>query len=121
MAVGIVWIDMLRTDRREKAERAAQMIRDPRVQHFHDPERRAGRAVAQSLGADGPIAWDMYLFYPQDAAWEADPPTPTQWIHQLWGRRWADPSRYRRGKALREALAEIAAGQLGGTLDDAGP
>lgn len=111
---------MLLTDRREKAERAAQMIRDPRVQHFHDPERRAGRAIAQSLGADGPIAWDIYLFYPEDATWEADPPRPTEWTHQLWGRTWADPARYRRGRSLRQALREITAGLLGPPAEDPG-
>lgn len=110
---------MLGTDSRAKAERAAQMIQDPRVEYFHDPERRSGRAVARSLGAEGPIAWDIYLFYPPDVRWEKELPRPADWVHQLWGRDWADADRYRHGMALRNALREMAAGFLGPSAADA--
>ncbi len=113
-----MWIDILRTDRRAKAAQAARIIRDRRVQHFHDPQRLAGGAIAQSLGANGPIAWDIYLFYSQDAVWETDPPRPIDWIHQLWGRTWAGPDRYRRGRALRQALTDIYAGLLPMAAED---
>ncbi|MDQ5852244.1 MAG: hypothetical protein M3380_09265, partial [Chloroflexota bacterium] len=50
IGVGIVWINMLTGDTEAAAAESAQIVDDARVRHFYDPEQRAGKAVAQSLG-----------------------------------------------------------------------
>jgi hypothetical protein len=101
--VGIVWVNMLPLDGIATARLAAQSMQAPFVRHFHDAGKQAGRAVAQSLGVPGKVAWDVYLFYAKDGAWDHDPPSPIRWAHQLSG-SWADPARYRHGTDLLEEL-----------------
>jgi hypothetical protein len=102
--VAIAWIHMLSLDNAVTARCMAAAFRDPRVQHFHDPRRRAGAAVAASLGAPGKMAWDVYLFYPAGPGWEGGPPQPATWAHQLTGSNWADPVHYYRGPDLVQQL-----------------
>ena len=100
ISVAIAWIHMLPPDNAAAARRMALALRDPRVQHFHDPHKRAGAAVAGSLGAAEKLAWDIYLFYPAGVGWQYGPPRPVMWVHQLKGSSWADPSRHHRGEEL---------------------
>ena len=79
---------------------------DPRVRWFHDPFRRAGKAIAAALGAPDATAWDVYLFFDRDARWKGGPPQPRGWAHQL-GDTWADPGRYRAGEQLGLELANL--------------
>jgi len=95
---------MLPLDSEEMARVSAQIIEDPRVHHFYDPERRAGKAIAGSLGGQDKIAWDMYLFYTKDSEWGNSPPMPVDWVHQLQGDSWADLARYHSGEDLIEEL-----------------
>lgn len=104
VSVSIVWINMLPLDSKETARVSARIIEDPRVRHFYDPERRAGKAIAGSLGGQGKTAWDMYLFYTKDSEWGNCPPTPVDWVHQLQGDSWADLARYHSGEDLIEEL-----------------
>ena len=107
ISVNIVWIDMLAGDSEAAARQSAQIVRDPRVGHFHDPQRRAGDAIAEGLlmpGA-GP-AWDIYLFYKPGDRWSTNPPMPCEWWHQLGGGKRADPSHFRWGEQLVEAFFE---------------
>jgi hypothetical protein len=104
MLVAIAWIHMLPPDCAIAARTVARMLRDPRVRHFHDPQRRAGAAVAGSLGAAGRTAWDIYLFYPAGPGWRDGPPPPARWVHQLKSSSWADPSRCHRGEELVRQL-----------------
>lgn len=60
----------------------ARAIRNPRVRHFYDADKLAGRAVAVSLGGEGETAWDIYLFYEQGTVWQHRPPVPVAWAHQ---------------------------------------
>lgn len=90
ISVSIVWIDMLPPDNLSAAEQSALMIGDHRARHFHDPHRRAGQVVAQSLGEPGMIAWDIYLFYAAGEEWEAAMPAPVYWAHQLSATGWGD-------------------------------
>ena len=83
---------MLHGDMEETARKSARIIEDPRVRHFHDPENRSGKAIAQSLGGQGAVAWDVYLFFAEGSEWVEDPPPPTDWKHQL-SADWADPMR----------------------------
>jgi hypothetical protein len=95
---------MLPGDNIVTASFMALTMRAPAVRHFHDPDRQVGKAIAQSLGAPGEVAWDIYLFYPRGSAWDAQPPPPLTWAHQLGTSSWADPTRYHRGDAL---IAEL--------------
>jgi hypothetical protein len=81
---------------------------DPRVRHFYDPQQRAGKAVARSLGAEeGAVAWDIYLFYKPGSQWMEHPPLPDNWLHQLTGARWAGFTYYRRGDDLMQELCRL--------------
>lgn len=111
---GVVWIHMLPGDDVRTAEGASKILDDPRVTQFHDPQRRAGRAIASSLGWVDDVAWDVYLFYPERAEWRALPPSPLEWVHQLGGWEKADPDRFRTGRNLEEELRRIAASVLRG-------
>lgn len=105
LLVSLVWIDMLALDGRFTAGLAARRMQDPRVRQFHDPGKWAGRALAESLGGPGKVAWDVYLFYAPGAVWGDSPPLPVRWTHQL-SDSWADPAHYRHGASLVEELAQ---------------
>ena len=104
----IVWLPMLAQDAGAQVEPAAALVPDARVAHFHDPERLVGKAIARSLGGDGEVAWDIYLFYGPEAIWDGEtPPRPDDWRHQLGTQcPWADPSRVSWGAQLPPALLE---------------
>jgi hypothetical protein len=114
LAAAVVWLPMLPADDAAAAGEAAALVDDPRVRHFYDPGRRAGRAVARALGAaPGATAWDIYLFWGPSARWAgAVPPRPAAWLHQLGDCRWADPARHRWGDGLVAALLELAGDRL---------
>lgn len=102
----IVWVEMLPQDREADVVTLAGEMSDPRIRWFHDPKRRAGRAIAASLGATGEVAWDVYLFFDADAEWKNRPPAPREWVHQL-SDSWADPTRLRFGDQLEPELARL--------------
>ena len=106
LSLGYVWIHMLPVDNRWSVRRRVAEMSDPRARHFHDPRRRAGRALAASLGAPGKILWDAYLLYPQGAVWDATPPAPADWAHQL-DADWAERARHHTGKDLELELQRI--------------
>jgi hypothetical protein len=105
----VVWINMLDGDTEVTARESARIIADPRFRHFHDPERQLGRVVGQRIGAEGKVAWDIYLFFAEGAEWVEDLPPPTDWIHQL-SASWADPARLRFGDGLVQALRALMHG-----------
>ena len=96
---------MLSDDAREAAGPSARIIADPRVRHFHDPDKRAGKAIAESLGSEDAVAWDTYLFYASGSEWTDGPPAPIDWMHQLPG-SWADSARFHTGDDLPEELGK---------------
>jgi hypothetical protein len=108
----MVWIGMLPDDTEEAARAmTASMPSHPRVQHFYDPDRRAGQAIARQLGGPGAVAWDIYLFYGKGREWTVEPPLPSRWMHQLADSTWADAAHYHKGDdligKLREAVLEL--------------
>jgi hypothetical protein len=107
VVVSIVWTPMLPGDSASTAQAATALVTDARARHYFDPERRAGRAIASRLGGAGKIAWDIYLFFAPDAAWEDEPPLPLDWAHQLGDAAWVDPARCRRGEELVAALESM--------------
>lgn len=104
ISVSIVWVHMLPFDNVLTARLIARTIKAPGVCHFYDPGKRVGKIIAQSLGAPGKVAWDVYLFYPEGIRWDDSPPPPAIWAHQLGSNSWADPARYQRGDDLVEEL-----------------
>ena len=107
----MVWINMLPNDSAEAAQRSARLIQDVRIRHFHDPKRFVGQAIAESIGASGHVAWDMYLFYSGASEWGETPPKPTDWAHQL-SDEWAGKDHFAWGGDLNKRLKEIAANLL---------
>jgi hypothetical protein len=101
---------MLPLDMGLTARRQAAKITDVRVRHFHDPHKRVGRALGESLGAPGKTWWDVYLFYAAGSAWDDNPPPPVRWAHQL-SDAWADAAHCHRGDDLIEELCK-AMGEL---------
>ena len=107
ISIAIVWINKLAADSRKTAEVSAGTFNDPRVCQFYDPRQGSGRAVADSLGWHGRIAWDIYLFYTVGHKWNEAPPVPVDWMHQLTD-PWADADHLRTGDDLvRELAASI--------------
>jgi len=104
ISIAIVWINKLATDSRKAAETAAGTFNDPRIYQFYDPQQRSGRAVADSLGWHGRVAWDIYLFYAVGSRWNQTPPAPVDWMHQLTD-PWADADRLHTGDDLVRELA----------------
>ena len=103
VAVSIGWTNMLPLDNRFTARRAARTMPDPSVLHFHDPNKRAGRAVAASVGHAGKVGWDIYLFYAPGLEWGQGLPAPTRWAHQL-DDAWAERAMHHTGRELVDAL-----------------
>ena len=96
---------MMESDTYATAEPATKKFNDERVKQFYDPQRLAGKAFAKSLGHEGQIAWDIYLFYPLQSLWEELPPQPEVYMHQLRN-SWADQSCLFEKNLLRKKLAE---------------
>ena len=94
---------MLDNDSIEAAGPSVKYLDDHRFQHFYDQDQIAGKAIAKSVGWDGHVAWDIYLFYGPYAGWNDGPPAPKKWAHQLKD-RWADKAHFRRGDNLVKAL-----------------
>jgi hypothetical protein len=117
MSMSIVWIDGVKTDNVEKAKRRAKTMNDARLQHFHDPNRLAGKAIAKMLGGEGKIAWDIYLFFDKNSRWMNQPPIPLSYMHQLLPEyvTWADPEHYRCGDQLRNELHKTMKRMTGAT------
>lgn len=98
---------MLPLDNRIAARLSARTIQDSRACHFYDPQKLAGKAIAEGLGGKGHVAWDIYLFYNTGSEWGTNPPAPVYWVHQLQGSNWADEAHYHSGDHLIEQLHRI--------------
>jgi hypothetical protein len=111
LAVAIVWINMMESDDSAAVASISKIFTDGRVQQFSDPNQVVGKAVAASLGAEGEVSWDTYLFYGPGLKWDILPPVPTEYMHQLYDYIWADQTKMRTGQdlldGLRSAMAEL--------------
>ncbi len=106
ISVAFVWIDMVVGDSRTTAEQIAATIVDPRAAHWHDLHKAAGKAMAESLGGSGEVAWDTYSLYAPAQRWTQSVPYPVDWAHQLTRNAFANSSHYRSGNALTGKLHE---------------
>ena len=80
----IIWTPMLVTDNIDAANERETKFSDPRVQQFWDEDRILGQLLSQTLNLKESVAWDVYLVYPPNHAWDTElPPTPEFWMHQL--------------------------------------
>lgn len=101
VAVYAVWFSMVRSDERERWQPG--LLDDPRVSHFWDEGKVAGRWFAahdQALGVEfeGETLWDVFFVFPREARWNELPSPMTAWgrpvIHEK--------------KTLRRAVLEAA-------------
>jgi len=97
---------MMDSDTYEAAQEAVGKFKDRRVKQFFDPQNLAGKVVAKSLGHDGEVAWDFYLFYPVQSEWRELPPAPEVFFHQL-SHSWADQNCLFENDKLKDKLTEI--------------
>ncbi len=102
----VVWLPMMETDTPETAQKAIEQITDSRALHFWDEQKLSAQAIAKSVGYEGRVAWDFYLFYPADVKWEDEPPTPVVWIYQP-SDDWTEPEHMREDETL---VAELTNG-----------
>lgn len=95
---------MLDNDTLEAALPSVKYLRDKRFRHFYDQDQIVGKEIAKSIGWDGHVAWDIYLFYAPEAGWNNLPPAPKNWMHQLKD-SWAGREHFRTGGDLKDALS----------------
>ena len=103
ISASIVWMPILDKDNFDAAIPSVNFLRDRRIQHFYDNGKATGKAIADSVGWRGNIAWDIYLFYKPDTKWTDKPPSPSYWMHQL-SDKWANREQHRTGKDLKNEL-----------------
>ena len=96
---------MMSGDSYEAAHKAVGKFKDGRVRQFYDPRQAAGKAFSKSLGHDGGVAWDFYLFYSGQSVWQELPPVPEVFMHQLRD-SWADQNRLFEKDKLKAKLTE---------------
>ena len=96
---------MMDGDSYEAAQKAVGKFKDVRVRQFFDPRKTAGKAFSKSLGHDGDVAWDFYLFYPVQSEWQELPPVPQVFMHQLRD-SWADQNRLFEKDMLKAELTK---------------
>jgi hypothetical protein len=113
ICISIVWIKKLSGDSEQTAKKAAAMFKDHRVAHFYDSNKRSGKAIANHLGWNGQVAWDIYLSYESGAEWTDAPPRPINWMHQLKD-SWADKTHFRTGDGLVNEILNATTKLLGG-------
>ena len=99
----IVWMPILEKDTFDAAVPSSMALSDARIKHFYDNNRSVGKTIADSVGWQGHVAWDIYLFYAPTTNWTQTPPKPEYWMHQL-SDAWAKNDQYRTGGDLKNEL-----------------
>src|SRR2546426_3530981 len=80
----VVWVPILSSDHGTPGPETLGLVPDRRAAHFWDAAGRLPRLFSAPLGlGGGRVAWDVYLIYRPGMRWEAEPPPPTYWQHQL--------------------------------------
>ena len=91
-------------DNLDAALPSVKALSDKRIHHFYDGHKTVGKIIADSVGWQGNVAWDIYLFYLPNVKWTDTPPKPEFWMHQLKD-EWATKSTYRTGSDLQMELS----------------
>ncbi len=71
-----VWVPALPTDSRSEWSRL--VLDDPRVRHLWDQEHAVADALAERIGHDAPVAYDIFAVYRSGARWN-DAPVESGW------------------------------------------
>jgi mercuric ion transport protein len=105
----IVWTNMLKSDDKENAFKAASMFTDSSIVQYFDADNKFGDLVARRLNPKGEKAWDIYMFFEEDDRWTNSFPRPFEYAHQLSEsiHPWADQTKYFCGKDLTKRLNDI--------------
>ncbi|HEV2492516.1 MAG TPA: hypothetical protein VG204_05530 [Terriglobia bacterium] len=85
----VVWMPVTSFGKWEAAaHEQAWRIPDKRITRYYDAESHLGNVYAPllHLTGSGP-AWDVYMVFGPEARWNAQPPAPSFWMHQLPARR----------------------------------
>ncbi len=111
ISVIIVWTNMLKSDDKENAYKAASLFDDPSIVQYFDADNKFGDLVAQRLNPEGQKAWDIYMFFDKEDQWNKSIPRPFEYAHQLSAdlHPWADNTKYFCGKDLTKRLGDITA------------
>lgn len=109
ISVMIVWTNMLKSDDKDQAFKAASMFTDPTVIQYFDAGNTFGDLVAHRLNPKGEKAWDIYMFFDGEDQWTTSFPRPFDYVHQLSETLypWADQTKYFCGKDLAKRLNDI--------------
>jgi mercuric ion transport protein len=109
ISVLIVWTNMLKSDDKDNAHKAASMFKDPSIVQYFDSENKFGDLVARRLNPKGEKAWDIYMFFDKEDHWSNSIPRPFEYAHQLSASRhpWADETKYFCGNDLTKRLTDI--------------
>ena len=103
VSASIVWLPILKKDTFDATIPSVKFLSDSRIQHFYNNNKMVGKAIADSVGWAGHVAWDIYLFYRPFVIWTETPPKPIYWMHQLTD-GWATKNNYRTGDDLKYEL-----------------
>lgn len=83
VAAYVIWDPIFGGDFESESKNLSKTLPDQRVQYFKDPNSLAGTLWKKVLKLFRPIAWDVFLLYGAGAEWNAEPPSPDYWMHQL--------------------------------------
>jgi hypothetical protein len=96
LKVYAIWFNMIWTDSRSRWP--AEILADPRVQHFWDEGRVVGRWYEENVTHRGDeVEWDAFFVYGPETAWDAKPPQVVTWDRTIVGAK----------ERLREALRQL--------------
>ena len=106
LEVHVVWVKILDTDSRAAVDKAAPVLKDPRVQHYWDQNSLLNAQLLDAIMFDvGVRMYDIFLLYDRTAKWGERLPRPPYWMHEYRGAPgpWYDAQEF--AKQIDRALA----------------
>jgi len=83
-----VWVRVYAEDELDVAEAMSHELADPRAHHYWDAPLALGADLVPVLDIEPmAFAWDVYMFFDEQAHWEGRPPAPADWVHFMNGIR----------------------------------
>jgi hypothetical protein len=84
-----IWFSMLPWDSPLAFPSARKTLSDPRVAHFWDKEKMAGRWFKENVTPDyqGKVIWDTYYLYGPEAEWGGTPQPMLIWGRTIMDKR----------------------------------
>ena len=81
-----VWLPATETDTEESLLAAMQLIPDPRVQHYWDPDRVLNAQLLDAVSFEIQMRiFDLHLLYDRETMWEKRLPRPGYFLHEVKG------------------------------------